>query len=117
MRINLDLNQVASLAVDLSKAGPRARTQGSYALRKVAADIERDAKLLAPVDTGNLQNSIGTTISDNGMTAEIGPTAEYGIYQEFGTSTQPPQAYLGPASDRHIPLLEQAIARIPEDFF
>lgn len=117
MRVSLDTSQVASLAVAIGRAGPKARRAGSFALRKIAIDIGRDAKILAPVDTGNLENSISTTISDAGMTAEIGPTVDYAIYQELGTSTQPPQAFLGPASDRHIPLLEQAIAKIPEDFF
>ena len=117
MRASIDMSEVASLAAALGRAGPRARLRGSAALRKVAKDIERDAKILAPVDTGDLENSISTTISDAGMTAEIGPTVDYAIYQELGTSTQPPQAFLGPASDRHIPLLEQAIARIPEEFF
>lgn len=117
MRINMDLSEVSSLAVAIGKAGPRARTQGSYALRKVATDIQRDAQILAPVDTGDLESSISVTVSDAGMTAEIGPTVDYGIYQEFGTSTQPGTPFLGPASDRNIPMLEQAIARIPEEFF
>lgn len=117
MRVHLDTTEIASLAVAIGRAGPRARTSASFALRKVAADIERDAKILAPVDTGDLENSVSTTISDAGMTAEIGPTVDYAIYQELGTSTQPPQAFLGPASDRHIPSLESAIARIPEEFF
>lgn len=117
MRVSLDTTQVASLAVDIGNAGPKARRAGSFAIRKAGADIERDAKILAPVDTGDLENSISTTVSDGGMTVEVGPTVEYAIYQEFGTSTQPPQAFLGPASDRHIPLLEQAIGRIPESFF
>lgn len=117
MRVNVDMAEIASLGIAIGNAGPKARRAGSYAVRKVAADIERDAKILSAVDTGNQQNSVSTTISDGGMTAEIGPTTDYSIYQELGTSTQPPQAFLGPASDRHIPMLEQAIARIPEDFF
>lgn len=117
MRVSVDLSEISSLAVAIGAAGPKARRAGSFALRKVAADIERDAKILAAVDTGDLQNSISTTVSDAGMTAEIGPTVEYGIYQEFGTSTQPGTPFMGPASDRNIPRLEQAIARIPEDFF
>lgn len=117
MRVDLDTSQVAFLATAIGNAGPKARRAGSFAIRKAGADIERDAKILSPVDTGDLENSISTTVSDAGMTVEVGPTVDYGIYQEFGTSTMPGTPYLGPASDRHIPLLESAIARIPEDFF
>lgn len=117
MRVSLDTSEISSLAVAIGNAGPKARRAGSFAIRKAGADIERDAKILAPVDTGDLENNISTAVSDAGMTVEVGPTVEYGIYQEFGTSTQPGTPFLGPASDRHIPRLEQAIARIPEDFF
>lgn len=119
MNANLDLSEVRALKVAIGKAGPKARAAGRAALQKVANDIKTDAKILAPVDTGNLRSSVTyeTRALANTIVAEIGPTAEYAIYQELGTSTQPPQAFLGPASDRHIPLLEQAIAQIPEDFF
>ena len=92
--------------------------KSSAVLRKTAFDIEHDAKLLAPVDTGNLMNSISTTITGDGrhgqMTAEIGPTAEYGIYQEYGTSTQPGKPYLTPAFDRRIGPFEAALAKVAE---
>lgn len=73
--------------------------------------IEGDAKMLAPVDTGALRASISTTI-DAGIdevTAEVGPTVEYGIYQELGTSRMTAQPYLGPAFDRHTPNFLQAL--------
>jgi HK97 gp10 family phage protein len=109
VKVNFDFREIASLSVALGEAGRHAPSRAKVALRKTAADIERDAKILAPVDTGDLENSISTTIYDGGLSAEIGPTAEYGLYVEVGTSTMPPQAFLGPASDRHIPLLEQAL--------
>lgn len=41
------------------------------------------AKALAPVDTGNLRNSITHRVS--GHTAKISSNTEYAIYQEMGT--------------------------------
>jgi HK97 gp10 family phage protein len=106
--IHLTSDGAYSLAVDLGTAaniGPRV----DVAVRNTALDVERDAKILAPVDTGNLRSSIGHTASSaTGVsTAEVGPTAEYGAFVEFGTSRQAPQAYLGPALDRNEqPLLD-----------
>lgn len=114
MSIEVDLSQVRALGTRLATAGGRVGARGALALRKTAHDIEADAMALAPVDTGALRSSISTSIEGDGrrgaITAEIGPTVEYGIYQEFGTSTQPGQPYLGPAYDRRVPGYTQALA-------
>ena len=46
------------------------------------------------------------------MTAEIGPTAEYGLYQEFGTSVMAAQPFMGPAFDRRVAGYAAALAQI-----
>lgn len=116
MSVHIDTSEVRALASTLASAGPRVGAQAAKAVRKTAYDIEADAKALAPVDTGALRSSISTTISGDGrfgsMTAEVGPTVEYGIYQEFGTSTQPGTSFMGPAFDRRAPGLEAALAQL-----
>ena len=85
---------------------------------KAAMDTVRDSKMLAPVDTGNLRNSIGSDITEaaGSIEAEVGPTADYGYYVEYGTSrNQNPQPFMGPAYDKNQPKLEQALGQIPED--
>lgn len=105
-----DFAELNELAIDLGNAAGRAVKDVNLALRKSASDIERDAKIFTPVDTGNLRNSISKTVS--GLSAEIGPTAEYGVYVEFGTSTQGPAAFMGPAFDRNAHLFETAVGII-----
>jgi HK97 gp10 family phage protein len=105
-----DFSEIYKLATDLGKAGAKAGFMASAAIAKTAHDIERDAKVAAPVDTGNLRNSISSDIAR--LHAEIGPTAAYGIYVEYGTSRMAPQPYLGPAFDRNAPGLEKAIGDI-----
>ena len=104
------------LARDLHSAAGRVGRDMANVIRKGAADIQRDAKILAPVDTGNLRNSISTTITGDGrtnrMSAEIGPTANYGIYLEFGTSKMRAQPYLFPATDRHEPAILAAMEQV-----
>ena len=105
-----------ALAADLTAAGRQVGNRARTVIRKTALDIEGTAKQLAPVDTGNLKNSIGHSdlrIGNSGqLVAEIGPTANYGYFVEAGTSRTPPQAYMGPAADRHAPSFEAAMAAL-----
>lgn len=119
-RIDVDTSELNRLAVDLrqapAKVGDRART----VMRKTALDIEADGKRFAPVDTGNLRNSIGhsdlRTLTQTGtLEVEIGPTASYGAFVEFGTSRMAPHAYMGPAFDRATPGFVDAMGRIASE--
>jgi len=47
--------------------------------------------------TGFLANSIIVEKLDNGMMVEIGPTAPYGPYVEYGTCKMPARPFLHPA--------------------
>lgn len=110
---HIDTSEVRALALDLAKAPGKVQRRASQAIRKTAHDIEADAKALAPVDTGNLRNSIGSEVGL--LEAEIGPTAEYGGYVEEGTSRMAPQPYLRPAYDRRVPALQRALGQAAED--
>ena len=103
------------LSVDLGNEAKSVGARVASAVRKTARSIERDAKIMAPVDTGNLKNSISTDVTGDGRTASmratIGPTAHYGIYQELGTSRMAAQPYLFPAADRHEPGFIAAMAQ------
>ena len=110
--MNDDLNR---LAADLTRAAAAAQYRAPLVVAKAAHDVEAIAKSLCPVDTGFLRNSIGVDLKLTEVAAEIGPTAEYGAFVEFGTSTQPPAAYMGPALDRVSPGFVQAIEQLGGD--
>lgn len=109
-----DASQLRKLVADLGEAGPQAVRAANLALQKAALDVEARAKTLAPVDTGALQNSISRDMVGTGNQArvEIGPTVEYGLYQELGTRRMAPQPYLGPALDAIEPGFVAAIESI-----
>ena len=82
------------------------------AIKAVGFRVEALAKMKAPVDLGNLRNSIYMRSSEENPVSEIateelpkppessvyiGPSVEYGIYQELGTSVMDAQPYLLPA--------------------
>lgn len=55
------------------------------ALERVGQQAEGYAKDLAPVDTGQLRNSITHTVKDGENAVYIGSNQEYAVYQELGT--------------------------------
>jgi HK97 gp10 family phage protein len=70
------------------------------ALEIIGGKAETYAKLLAPVDTGNLRNSITHQQLDED-TEVIGTNVHYAPYQEFGTSKIAAHPYLRPAAENH----------------
>ncbi|MDJ0321831.1 HK97-gp10 family putative phage morphogenesis protein [Pseudarthrobacter sp. PS3-L1] len=109
-----DASSIRNIAASIGQAGARATRLGPVVVMKTAKDIEGTAKTMAPVDTGNLKNSIGVERTGD-FSAEIGPTANYGIYLELGTSRMAPQPFMAPAFDKHLPAFEQAVAQLGED--
>ncbi|MGN7250053.1 HK97-gp10 family putative phage morphogenesis protein [Arthrobacter sp. SAFR-014] len=108
------------LSADLARAARTTGQRAQIVVRKTAKDIEATAKNLVPVDTGNLKGSIGTsdlrTVGRSGsLSAEIGPTANYGVFVEQGTSRMAPQPFMGPAADRHTGAFEQAMAQLGQE--
>lgn len=62
--------------------------------------VQRRAKAMSPVDTGNLRGSIRWKIDNAGKPNVYGTVltnVEYGLYQEFGTVNIPPHPFLRPA--------------------
>lgn len=95
---SIDVSELNRLSVDLGKASAGATRKASTAVRKSAFDLEAGAKARAAVDTGFMKNSIGVDIM-GALHAEVGPTATYAPYQEYGTSRMPPHPFMGPATD------------------
>ena len=70
------------------------------ALEKCGLIGESYTKLLTPVATGNLRNSISHQVE--GHTVYIGTAVEYGKYVELGTVHQTAQPFLQPAIEGHM---------------
>lgn len=113
-----------SVARTLATAGPRAEALAAAVVIKSLTDIEADAKRLCPVDTGFLKNSISREItadtfrgSGGAFGGQVGPTASYGAFVEYGTSRMGPEPYMGPAFERRAPGFVAAMEQIPDKVF
>ena len=114
MAFTIDTSQLNALTASLVKAESTAKTMAGVAVAKTALDCEAAAKRHAPVRSGALRDSIGTTIAGDRMSAEIGPTVNYGPYQEYGTSRPGGTAhpYMGPAVNEVTPGFISALEQI-----
>lgn len=110
--MHFDVSELRGLEADLEKGAGKVEGLTPRVVAKVAFDIEASAKAAAPVDTGHLKNSISTDV--DGLTAEIGPTASYAMYQEYGTSRMRPQPFMGPAVDANEGKFVQAMGQVGE---
>ena len=83
-----------AVKLSMSAASHSGRVYGKH---KASAPGETPA-----VDTGNLVNSINTTLDRASATeawANVGPTVEYGAYLEFGTSKMAARPFMRPGLD------------------
>jgi HK97 gp10 family phage protein len=75
---------------------------------KAAMDIEREAKTRAPVDTGNLRNSIqASRVAMGHWKVVVG--ADYGYFVEWGTVHMAAQPFLRPAINAVQPNFQRAL--------
>lgn len=75
------------LLANLSALGGNVKESCRKGLERGAKKIQRNAKYLAPVDTGQLRNSIKTKsqTTQEGAEAQVFTNVEHAPYVEFGT--------------------------------
>lgn len=66
------------------------------ALTEIGLLVEGDAKMKAPVDTGNLRNSITNQVERGERAVYIGTPVEYAPYVEYGHRVGTSNAYVPP---------------------
>jgi HK97 gp10 family phage protein len=108
--ISLDTSEVVALGARLAASGAVVDRSATVAVRETAQVIEDAMRAGAPVLTGELRDSVTSVVS--GTSAEIGPTARYAEFVEFGTSVMAPEPFAGPAFDQHAPDLESALVKV-----
>ena len=97
---------------DLSKASKDIKNKAFDVTDAAIGDVVSTSQSLVPRDTGETADSIsGETKAEAGyVTGEAGPTTRHAIFVEFGTYKDAPQAFMGPALDRHSGEWEERLA-------
>lgn len=73
--------------------------------------VEKRAKSYAPVDTGYLKQHIAS--EKTGMlSADVASSAEYSVYQEFGTRKMAGKSFMRPAVKQESPFLFQKLQNL-----
>ncbi|MDD3410516.1 MAG: HK97 gp10 family phage protein [Eubacteriales bacterium] len=87
MRTSIDFDGFEALADKLGEMSPELLQNAVIGLKKGLKPIERDAKKLCPVDTGELRSSIRSTVQEYSTLAigKVGTPKKYGVYVEMGT--------------------------------
>ena len=69
------------------------------------------------IDTGTLRNSVVSNQNFGGGNLEVvvGPTVDYGVYVEYGTSKMRDRPYLIPAFNVVAPRVEEAMQKIARE--
>ena len=109
------MSDLARFAEDLRESADTLTRRASQVVRKAALDTMADAKTLAPVDTGNLRNSITTDARQGDLVAVVEATASYSAYIDWGTSKMRPQPFMRPAQDRNTGPFIDAISQLAEE--
>lgn len=114
--MQIDASELTNFAHELKAHVAKHPAMAKAIVKKTAKDIEASAKAIAPVDTGNLRNSIKTsdlrTVSQSAPSAEVRASAIYAQYLEFGTSRMAPQPFMGPAASKHEPAFLKAMEEL-----
>lgn len=95
MSIDFDTSELADLATHFQQAGVVTQRLTSRRLTKAGQTLLREAQRNAPVDSGDLQNSL--TLASGPNWREVYSELRYAKFVEFGTSDAPPQPFMEPA--------------------
>ena len=100
--ITVDVREVEELAAKFVASQPVVRKHLTVAMTRATAQVERDAKVTVPVDTGHLRRSITTDVTP--FVGRVGSNAPYAEVVEKGRragAPMPPPAALEPWARRH----------------
>jgi HK97 gp10 family phage protein len=105
----MEVTGLIEVVTAFSQAAATIGTKADAAVDKTKGAIRETATADAPVDDGELRDSIQET--DDGVVA----TAPHARFVEDGTYKDPPQPYMGPATDQHEPEFVEDLAEAAGD--
>jgi len=119
MTVSADFSDVGRLNTLLGGASNKVTAKMPMVLDEVAEAVAVRAAANAPVDEGDLRADIGVkrkTGTGTTRTRWVGTDLKQGFFQEFGTSSHPPQPWLNPAADAGSDRLVDLLGELGKPF-
>lgn len=114
MTFTFDFSELDRLASDLvSGAATVERRAETDVLDPAADELFAKSQASVPVDTGRLKSS--GEIDESAGAREVGYTAPYAAYVEFGTYKDAPQPFLFPHVDGVVRDMEDDLGDVADD--
>lgn len=91
--------------------------EGKEIIKEIADKVEIEARMLAPFDTGDLQDSIYTEMTDDGFA--LGANAPYAVFNEYGSYCTPIGSVQSPVQAKYAgyrPFLRPAMYKVIREF-
>lgn len=117
--VKIEIKNIAEIRRAFSKA-PRLMGEAfKGALGSSAKWLQRESQLLTPVKTGTLYSSYKTDISGSGlqMKAEVGPSANYGIFVHEGTRFMKGRPFLKQGAEASLSEVDAQFTRAVQNVF
>jgi HK97 gp10 family phage protein len=84
----------------------------SVEVKKAGFDIQSGAQERAAVRTGTMRRSITSQLSNDGLTATVGPSVEYSKYVEFGARGRAARPFMRPAAEAVLPKFAERLKAV-----
>jgi len=94
--VGVEIKGIEELNINVGRVGNALEKAIPRALKLSGLVVEGKAKLLAPVDTGRLRNSIKSVMQSKTV-VRVGTNVFYAKFMEFGTVFISPRPFLRPA--------------------
>ena len=106
--ITIKFDGLDKLLSSIEKQPEKIQKEAGDTIVNTGLRVEKRAKSNAPVDTGYLKAHIKSERTGT-LSADITSSAEYSIYNEFGTRKMSPHPYMRPAIKMEEPFLYQKL--------
>lgn len=112
--MSVSVSGTDSLRAKLANAGPKIRKAAGEVVESETLEIADDMRAAAPVDTGELRDSIQSTADD--VRGFAWADARHAVFVEFGTKSAPEQPFILPTAEKHRrPYVRNMSVRINEE--
>lgn len=119
MKVNYSVKGAGKVIKQLNDAVKHNDGKVGRIVKRSTSKAQAIALRRVPVDTGFLKRSILMKFSENGLRGEVGPTAYYAPYLEFGTRfmEKGPYPFMRPAFAQTAPEFEAAMRKYAKQIF